>query len=213
MHQIISNIDEAVPLHQYIDNREGCKRVGLKCFTYTMGWYNINNQVIQIKRERPHIIPNGYYSFQQLADIFDDHGITLSVNENNGLASLITQNEVSLSDGLKSVLGIEGKKFKPEKEYTSTKPVDFAIVKSLYIHLEQLNTAHNFFNGMPSTILTTVPIENKQFGDVVTVRFEHPEFKYLSNGAVTDLELSVRDEYNHRIDNHDLSMCAVLEII
>ena len=32
---------EAVPLQQYIDNRDGHLCVGLKSITYAVGWYNI----------------------------------------------------------------------------------------------------------------------------------------------------------------------------
>ena len=47
----------------------------------------------------------------------------------------------------------------------------------------------------------------------MTVRFEHPEFKRLKNGAITKLKLIVKDEKNNVIDNHGLSMSCVLTII
>ena len=53
MFQSISNIDNTINLQQYIDNRDGCKRVGLKSFTYTLGWYNINDESIKINGGKP----------------------------------------------------------------------------------------------------------------------------------------------------------------
>ena len=214
MYHTISNINNTVNLQQYIDNREGNKRVGLKSFTYALGWYNVVNEYVQKTGERPHRIEDGYYSFQQIADILSTLNITLTVNENNGIASLTTDNELKMSKGLKLMLGFGNKrKFEANTTHVGNKCLDFATVKSLYIHLEQLNTSKNYFNGAPSTVLAVVPIGNKEYGDIVSVRFEHPEYKKLSNGAITDFEIAVRDENGSKIKNHDLPMSVVLEIL
>ena len=106
MHHIISDISNPVNLRQYIDNRDGCKRVGLNSFTYCWGWYNIHNEVIQKQGESPVRIPPGYYSFQQLADIFRDHIISMSVSENNGRVSLSITSGLKISKRLKLMLGL-----------------------------------------------------------------------------------------------------------
>ena len=213
MYHTISNIDNTVNLQQYIDNREGNKRVGLKSFTYTLGWYNVVDEYVQKTGQRPHRIEDGYYSFQQIADILSTLNITLTVNENNGIASLTTDNELKMSKGLKLMLGLGNKrKFEANTTHVGNKCLDFATVKSLYIHLEQLNTSKNYFNGAPSTILAVVPIQNKEYGDIVSARFEHPELKQLSNGAITEFEITVRDENGGKINNRGLSMSVVLEI-
>ena len=112
------------------------------------------------------------------------------------------------------MLGFGNKrKFEANTTQVGNKCLDFATVKSLYIHLEQLNTSKNYFNGAPSTVLAVVPIGNKEYGDIVSVRFEHPEYKKLSNGAITDFEIAVRDENGSKIKNHDLPMSVVLEIL
>ena len=214
MYHTISNIDNTINLQQYIDNREGNKRVGLKSFTYALGWYNVVNEYVQKTGERPHRIQDGYYSFQQIVDVFHGLNIALSVDETNGIASLVTDNEVKISKGLKLMLGFGNKrKLEANTTHVGNKCLDFATVKSLYIHLEQLNTSKNYFNGAPSTVLAVVPIGNKEYGDILSVRFEHPLYKCLSNGAITELGISVRDEYNRKIDNHGLSMSVILEII
>ena len=214
MHHIISDISNPVNLQQYIDNRDGCKRVGLKSFTYCWGWYNIHNEVIQKQGESPVRIPPGYYSFQQLADIFRDHNISMSVNENNGRVSLSTTSGLKMSKRLKSMLGLHVKgRFSTNHTYRGDEPLDFAVIKSLYVHLSDINESYNFHNGSPSDVLAVIPIENKSFGDIVAVRFEHPEFKRLKNGAITELKLVVKDENNNVVDNNGLPMSCVLEII
>ena len=87
------------------------------------------------------------------------------------------------------------------------------MIKSLYVHLSDINESHNYYNGSPSDVLAVIPIENKSFGDIVIVRFEHLEFKRLKNGAITELKLVVNDEKNNVVDNHGLLMSCILEII
>ena len=105
MYHIISDINKTINLQQYIDNRDGDKRIGLKSITYGVGWYNVIDENFQKTGERPHKIEDGYYSFQQIVDVFRGKNITLSVNETNGIASLITTDELKVSKGLRAILG------------------------------------------------------------------------------------------------------------
>ena len=41
MYQMISKVNNTVNLQENIANRDGVKRVGLRSFTYTLGWYNV----------------------------------------------------------------------------------------------------------------------------------------------------------------------------
>ena len=170
--------------------------------------------MLQKDGESPVRIQPGYYSFQQLADIFHSHKISMSVNETKGKVTLSTPSELKISKRLKSMLGFQIKgRFFPKQTYQGDRPLDFAVIKSLYVHLSHINESHNYHNGSPSDVLAVIPIENKSFGDIVTVRFEHPEFKRLKNGAITELKLVVKDEKNTVVDNHGLPMSCVLEII
>ena len=65
---------------------------------------------------------------------------------------------------------------------------------------------------MPSTVLAVVPVENKEFGEISMMRLEHPEYKCLTNGTITELKLEIRDENNNKIINH-LPINCILEII
>ena len=190
MHLIISDISNPVNLQQYIDNRDGFKRVGLKSYTYCWGWHNIHNEVLQKDGESLVRIPSGYYSFQQLADIFRSHKINMSVNETNRRVTLTTPSELKISKRLKTMLGLQIKgRFFPKQTYQGDRPLDFAVIKSLFVHLSEINSSYNYFNGSSSDVLAVVPIENKSFGDIVTVRFEHPELKPLKTGALSELKL------------------------
>ena len=213
MHHTISNIYKTINLQKYIDNRKGDKCIGLKSVTYGIGWYNINDENIQKKGESPIQIPNGYYSFQQLSNFLKKNNITLSVNETNGIATLTTTIEIKISKGLKEILGFDNKrKLEANEIHIGNKCLDLAIYKSLYVHLEQISTYYNYFNGTPSTILAVIPIENKEFGEIITMRLEHPEYKRLINDTITEFKLELRDENNKKIDNN-LSVSCVLEII
>ena len=117
----------------------------------------------------------------------------MSVNETNGrVTTLSTPSELKISKRLKSVLGFQVKgRFFPKQTYQGDRPLDLAYMKSLYVHLSDINESHNYYNGSQSNVLAVFPVENKSFSDIVTLRFEHPEFKRLKNGAITELKLVV----------------------
>ena len=75
-------------------------------------------------------IPSGYYTFQQLADIFHSHKISMSVNETNGRETLSTPSELNISKRLKSMLGfqVKGRVF-PKQTYQGDRPLDFTVIK------------------------------------------------------------------------------------
>ena len=212
MFHTISNIDNSINLQQYIDNRDETKRVGLKSFTYTIGWFNINHEVIKTKNpDDTHHIPDGHYNFQQLSDIFERLNITLTVGTHDGIASLETPTETRLSSGLSKMLGFKDRKWLTGT-HTGQQSIDLAPYKQLYVHLEQVNTKENYFNGAPSTIIGVIPVVNKQFGDIAYTRF-YPEYRCLSGGTMSELKIEVRDEHGSNIDNHGFPMSCVLEFI
>ena len=47
MYQIFSKVNGTVNLQQNIDNRDRMKHVGLRSFTYMLGWYNVIDEHIQ----------------------------------------------------------------------------------------------------------------------------------------------------------------------
>ena len=213
MFHLISNVENTINLQQSIDNRDGCKRVGLKSFRYTLGWYNIIEEFIKINEEKPYKIPPGNYSFKQLVNVFQkSYNISLRVDETNGKVILNTPHKLKLTNRLSNMLGFEKVHFEPNIDIEGEKTLDMKVIKSLYIHLKQLNSFYNFFDGSPSMVLAVIPIKNKQFGDIIPIRFNCPEYKHLAHGTISELELEVKDVNNKTIDKHGLLINAVLEI-
>ncbi|MEW8511694.1 MAG: hypothetical protein AB2608_12730 [Candidatus Thiodiazotropha sp.] len=201
-------------MQQYIDNKCGIKRIGLKTFTYTIGWYNLIDEYITKGTNDKINITSGFYSFQQIADIFQSNNIVLYVNETNGIVFLTSTVDLKISKGLKEMLGLGNKRrFNANQTYEGEIPLNFAPYKQLYIHLEQINSAYNFFDGAPSNILGVVPVENKSFGDIIHTHFSNPEYKQLAYGDISELSISVCDENGQKINNNGLPINCVLEII
>ena len=213
MYQTISNISEPIILQDYIDNKDNSKKIGLKSFSYTLGWYNLDDADVQIVGELLYKIPDGYYNFNQLLEYLEGVGITIDVNDTNGIAIVNSSKDIKISGQLKNILGLPKRRLNAGKVYEGDKPIDLATYKNIYVHLEQLNISDNFLDGKRSTVLAIVPVENKKFGDITTVRFEHPEYKSLSGGTIYELKLSIRDENNKEINNNKLPISCVLEII
>ena len=137
----------------------------------------------------------------------------MSVNETSGRLILSTPSELKISKRLQSMLGLHViGRFFPKQTYQGDRPLDLAVIKSLYVYLSDINESNNYHNGSPSDLLAVILIENKSFDKIMTARFEHPEFKRLKNGAITELKLVVKEK-NKSVDNHGLSMSCVLEMI
>ena len=213
MYHIISNIDKTINLQQCIENRDQKKLVGLKSFTYTFGWYNVVDQYIQKGDEKRIGFSSGFYNFEQVVEKFKENGIRLAVDEKNGSVQLRSPTELKISKGLKEMLGFSNKRrLNANQTYENEEPLDFAVYKKLYVHLNQINSDNNFFDGAPTNLLAVVPVENKTFGDVVHMHFNNPTYKRLSGGDITELTVTVRDENGQKINNNGLPISCVLEI-
>jgi len=68
--------------------------------------------------------------------------------------------EVHLTDGLLAQLNSDNDDngWFDSGAYVSDRLVNLASPEALYVYLEQLNTAGNFVNGAPSTLLTVVKL-------------------------------------------------------
>ena len=154
----------------------------------------------------------GLYNFNDLKDIFLHQSITLSVNKTNGSITLEipASTEIQLSTGILSMLGIISKhgRLNAGKHYGK---IDLARPKELRIYLEQINTATNYVDGAPSTLLAFIPVADKPFGKNVVCRFESPVFKKLVNGCITELSLQIMDETGTVLNNHGLPI--ILELL
>ena len=106
-------------------------------------------------------IQPGYYSFQQMAGIFCSHKISMSVNETSGRVTLSTPSELKVSKRLKSVLRFLVKgRFFPKQTYQGDRPLEFAVIKLVYVHLSDINESHNYHSGSPSDVLAVLAEQN-----------------------------------------------------
>ena len=64
----------------------------------------------------------------------------MSVNETNARVTLSTPSELKISKRLKSMLGFQVKcRYYPKQTYQGDRPLDFAVIKFLYVHLSDIN--------------------------------------------------------------------------
>ena len=227
MFHSLSNVqrDDAIHLRQCIDNSCGKLRVGLRSITYTVGWYNIESGERVISREVGNddrntvSIPPGLYGFKRFKDIMESVGDfgTLEVNKENGLVNLTVANGqlVYLTDGLLSLLGLDdrlGGRWLNEGVYIGDRPINFSAKKLLYVYLDQINTSNNIIDGTSSNLLSCIGLNCHSYGDINTIHFEHPEYKLLQNSTINEWKITIKDENDNVLDNHDLPIYISLEI-
>lgn len=195
----LSNVQEnkIVPL-----NNSTHGQVAVSSVTYTVGWYNINSgySFEHLTAEPPPvevIFQPGLYNFSSVKKIITDTvpGSRLTVDRNNGKISFILPlgHGVRFSEKLGKMLGLDEKGWLSVGTHTGDRAIDFAPVKALYVHLEQLDWSNNFVDGKRSSLLCVVPLENDmKFGDTHTINFSLPKFKRLA-GVTNELRVSIRD--------------------
>jgi hypothetical protein len=206
-------------IQQPIDNRVGCLQIGLRSITYTVGWYNIKTTEFAFTDTRVQVRP-GLWTFEQLREYLgiSISGLILQLNETTGFVELGVQPKIKsgirMTGGLLDLLGFDRTHslFQSGRSIRANRPINFAPHRLLFIHLKQLNTSDNALNGVPSTLLAVVAVGGWSYGEIKSCAFPNPEFKRLTGGTLSELELSVRDENGKIIDNHGLPISVVLEI-
>ena len=143
-----------------------------------------------------------------------DPTTSLVVNPVNGIVNLVVAvgHEILLTDGLLDLLGFDEGLWLGAGSYTGDRIINFTGVGVLNVHLDQMNSTFNVVDGASSNLLASIGLCDCKFGDIRTVRFEHPEFKRLQEGAISELKVTIRDVNGNIIDNHNLEIQATLEI-
>ena len=224
MFQTLSNVqrDETICLQQGIDNRAGDLRVGLRSITFTSGWYNICEGESMSWRISGNTeidgtidIEPGLYSFNQLRTRFrrSRAKIVLQLDFVNHLVTLQVPSgwDVHFTDGILSLLGLDDSGWLDSGRYKGDRAANFMVTKTLQVYLDQLNTTGNFVDGMPSTLLAIVGLGRQIFGERITVRYEHPEFKRLQHGTINQLKVTVTDDNGQVVNNNEEQISVVLE--
>ena len=103
--------------------------------------------------------------------------------------------DVQFTDGILSLLGFDDGLqggWLDSGTYIGYRAAKFLPMKALVVYLDQLSTTGNFGDGIPSTLLATVGLGCQIFGEMITVRHEHPEFKRLQPGMINQLKVTVK---------------------
>lgn len=213
MYIIISNRDGHVNLYQPIDNKRGVAGVALHEIFFKGKWFNISesqdNNWIKIG-EQTLVIPDGYYGFCTLKEMLGEQGIILKLNDANnriGLSFKYDYNYTFAAE-LAKMLGFSKTTFSDSSE--GDMPADFRRNPMLFVHLDELNTNENLYNGNPSTVLRIIPSGNSAFCEHETKTFTNLQFKKLAMGYFDSLNFKIINQTGEKVQCDDVYI--VLEI-
>ena len=96
--------------------------------------------------------------------------------------------------------------------YACPNAPQFYSQKAICVHLDQINTTQNILQGQKSTLLRIVPTNDTEFGEVITLSFENPQFRRLNNGTIQELSISILDINGKRLDMNNYSCFITLEV-
>jgi len=205
-------------IYNGIDNTSGNLHVALCEISYSVNWKNIskelkNNQIFETGGKNI-IIPDGYYDFCTLSKIaFEPFGIVAELNQANLLVTLKFPKRAnySLSANLANMLGFKQTLFENHTKITGKYPIKMAVNKSLYIHLNELNTTENLLDGNPSNLLEIIPTDRSSYCERETKEYISPRYKRLSKGFFENLNISIKNENGEQVEFNDLFI--ILKII
>ena len=213
------------PRAVYIDNRDGCLRVGLRSLIVTVGSYNMQEELsfLEWNHDNPltklvKVLP-GLYGFDRLKAVLEsgESDVRLMVNPVNGIVKLTIGLgwKLKIPHSIVALLGIAdtwGDRWITSGTYVGEHSLDFAMPKGVYLHLDQMNTSANYVDGVPSTLLQVIPTGRSSYRAIEDLHFERPLFKCLQVGTISELKLTLRDEKNRPVENNGLAIIATLEI-
>ncbi|MEW8206878.1 MAG: hypothetical protein AB2653_18590 [Candidatus Thiodiazotropha endolucinida] len=215
MYITLSNIQngEPVNLARNLSVPAGGLEVALCELTYYHRWANISaalennqasnrdvsaalesNQTEASNRDITMSIPDGYYNTCELdEEAFQPLGSELRLSAPTGRLQLTVKKCLVLNSGLAKLLGFTQETFEPGKTYLADEPHRLTIHREIYVHLAEVSTSDNLYNGRPSTLLRSVPVENERRGGGRTEVFPVLLYKRLAAGANSQLTLTVLD--------------------
>lgn len=216
-----------VALDYPIDNSQGCLKVAIHEMFYKVKWFNIceekkNNFVKKLNVADGKVIskltiPEGYYNICELEQMLNNR-FNFRLDHSN--ASLKVELTFEPEDvryrfarGLASMLGFKNNTFDvtPNNHiFEGDGPIDLEVNSPLYVYLSELDTAENFFNGKPSTILKVIPSGRVSFCERHVISFTNIQFKRLVNRHIEKLCVTIKDRNGEDVVCDDLFI--VLEI-
>ena len=111
----------------------------------------------------------------------------------------VKKKRLVLNSGLAKLLGFSRDTFEPGEAYMADEPHRLVIHREICVHLAEISTSENLYNGRPSTLLRSVPVENQRCGGGWTETFFILQYKKLALGAHPQLPLMVLDANGARL--------------
>ena len=232
MYITIITQDRPIALDYPIDNECGNLQVALHEIVYKVKWFNISeakeNNWIQVQDGQGYTIKSvtiddGYYGFCALKEELSEAGIELKLNNANLKITLTFKPEqpresYNFAGGLAKMLGFETNDqaihnfavATHNRTFEGQNPIDLAINSLLYVHLNELNTNENLYDGRPSTVLRVIPAGSSAYCVHEIKTFTNLQFKPLVHGHHEKLNLRITDQTGKRVRCDDLHV--VLEI-
>ena len=109
------------------------------------------------------------------------------------------------------MLGFKQTLFENHSKITGINPIKMSVNKTLYIHLNELNTTENLLNGNPSTLLEIIATDRSSYCERESKEYIAPRYKQLSKGFFENLNLSIKNEKGELVELNDFLI--VLKII
>ena len=158
-------------------------------------------------------ISKGYYNVCELdKEAFRPLGAELSLHTPTDRLQIYQKKRLVLDRGLADLLGFsrEPAMFESLEIHIADKPHHLITHREICVHLTEISTSENLHNGRPSTLLKSIPVENKRCGGGRTETFPVLQYKQLASGPLSQLTLTILDTGGRKLDFDYLS--AVLHI-
>ena len=181
--------------------------------TSFLEWHHNNSLTKLVK------VPPGLYGFKELKAVLEsgESDVTLEAGTVIGIVKLMIGEgwERKLPRSLTTFLGISDKwrdHWNTSGTYVGERRFNFTIPKTMFVHLDQMDTSANYVDGAPSTLLQAIPTGRVGCGDIDDFAFPQPLRKPLERGTISELKLSLCDKNNRPIDNNGLAVVVTVEI-
>jgi len=215
-----SGENQKIDLNYTINNQNDKYIIYPRDISYYVGYYNITatlgNNIVTYFNGASTVnltLPDGLYSLSSYFSTISQTNINYNYQEPTGKVKITVTAPYtfSITNSNKTLLGFLATQI-INTSATSDTPVNFLPHKMLYIHLKQINSSNNYFNGTPNDILARVPVTIDSFGTLVQYRFELPYCSSLINTTISKLDITITDENENTIGFNGMPVFYTLEI-
>ena len=103
-------------------------------------------------------VPGGYCNVCELNEnLFQPLGAELNLPTPTGRLQLPTKKRLVLNSGLAKLVGFSRDRFEPGKTYIADEP--HRLYREICVHLAEVSSLDNLYNGHLSTSLRSVPVQ------------------------------------------------------